>query len=81
MRYPTEFGKNCWMADYRNALCRAARMLRVSRLLEASHPEDAEALYTEFLSAFRATRHYKERILLFNSFVPWTDESGKEESV
>lgn len=67
----TELAENCRMADYRDAMSRAARLLKISRRLEASDPEDAAFLYAEYVSMFHSARRYKEEILLFDSFVPW----------
>ena len=75
MRYPTEFGKNCWMADYRRAMREAALMRRVARLVES--PGDAKFLGQKAEALYRAAQRYKVAILLFNSFVPRTDREGE----
>ena len=74
MRYPTGFGKNCWMADYRRVMREAALMRRVARLVES--PGDAKFLGQKAEALYRAAQRYKVAILLFNSFVPGT---GREE--
>lgn len=69
MRYPTKFGKNCWMADYQRV------MRRVTRLVES--PGAAKFLEQKAGELYRAARQCKERILLFNSFAPQTDREGE----
>ena len=63
--------KDCKMADYRDALSRAARMTRIANQGNLS---DADAMFltVEAMELYKAAQRYKEEILLYDSFIPWT---------
>ena len=66
-KYLTEYGKNCWMSDYRETMHRAARMVRIANQGNLSFT-DTTFLATEAMELFRAAQRCKAEILLFDSY-------------
>ena len=59
--------RDIWMSDYRDAMSRAARMVRIANQGDLSF-SDTTFLATEAMELFRDAQCVKEEILLFNSY-------------